>query len=133
MLLVLSSADRFQIDCFKDSSINPFMPNGISPLSIRPVHIRFKGCWMEFFHFYSNLDRTICKQTVETLIGRRVMRRLVWVCTVCLRPTKRTLGLYGLIPSDNQLIGRSRSDPTSDLTWVQLAQMAVSRRKTGNC
>ena len=42
-----------------------------------------------FFHFYSNFDRTFCKQTVET-------RRLVLVCTVCLRPTNRMLGLYGL-------------------------------------
>ena len=24
------------------------------------------------------------------------MRRLIWVCTVCLCPTKRSLGLYGL-------------------------------------
>ena len=48
------------------------------------------------FHFYSNLDRTICKQTVESLIRRRVLRRLFLVCTVCQRPIKRTLGLYGL-------------------------------------
>ena len=25
-----------------------------------------------------------------------ILRRLFWVCTVCLSPTKRTLGLYGL-------------------------------------
>ena len=47
------------------------------------------------FHFYSNFDRTFCKQTLETLIRRRVLRCLVWACTICLRPTKRTLGLYG--------------------------------------
>ena len=46
--------------------------------------------------FLSNPDSTFCKQTVETLIRRRVLRRLVWVCTVCLRPTKTTLGLHGL-------------------------------------
>ena len=34
-----------------------------------------------------NFDRTFFKQAVETLI---------WVCTVCLCPTKRTLGLYWL-------------------------------------
>ena len=34
---------------------------------------------MDFFSFYLNLDRTICKQTVETLIRRRVLWRLVWV------------------------------------------------------
>ena len=27
---------------------------------------------------------------------RRILRRLVWVCTICLRPTKMTLGLDGL-------------------------------------
>ena len=32
-----------------------------------------------------------------TLIRRRVLRRLIWVCTVCLCPIKRALGLYGLI------------------------------------
>ena len=48
-----------------------------------------------FFHFCSNLDRSICKQTVETLIRRGILR-LHWVFTVCLRPTKWTLGLYGL-------------------------------------
>ena len=37
-----------------------------------------------------------CKQTVETLIRRHVLRLLIWLCTVCLCPTKRTLGLYGL-------------------------------------
>ena len=30
------------------------------------------------------------------LIRRRVLRRLIWFCTVCLCPTKRTLGLYWL-------------------------------------
>ena len=25
-------------------------------------------------------------QTVETLIGRRILRRLIWVCTVCQLP-----------------------------------------------
>ena len=35
-------------------------------------------------------------QTVETLSGRHVLWRLIWVCTVCLCPTERTLGIYGL-------------------------------------
>ena len=48
------------------------------------------------FHFYSNCDRKLCKQKVETPISRRVLQRLIWVCTVSLCPTKRTLGLYGL-------------------------------------
>ena len=43
--------------------------------------------------FSSNYNRTICKQTLETLIIRRVLWHLIWVCIVCLFPTKRTLGL----------------------------------------
>ena len=37
------------------------------------------------------------KQTVETLIRRRIVRRLVWVSTVCICPAKRTLGLNWLM------------------------------------
>ena len=33
---------------------------------------------------------------MENLIKRRVLRRLIWYCTVCRCSTKRTLGLYGL-------------------------------------
>ena len=44
------------------------------------------------FHFYSN--RTFFEKTVETLIRRRIQRRLIWVCAVCHCPTKRTLDLY---------------------------------------
>ena len=35
---------------------------------------------------------------METLIRRRVLRRLIWVCTVCIPvcPTKKTLCLYEL-------------------------------------
>ena len=49
------------------------------------------------FHFYLNSNRTFCNLRVETLIGRRVLWHLVWVCTVCLCPTKRALGLNGLM------------------------------------
>ena len=59
------------------------MPNGIchcyqfdQPISV----LRVVG---GIFHFYSNLDRTICKQTVEFLI-----RHLNWIRSVCLRHTK---------------------------------------------
>ena len=48
------------------------------------------------FHFYSNFNTTFCKQTVETLIRRCIVRRLIWVCTVCRCLIKRTLGLNGL-------------------------------------
>ena len=30
------------------------------------------------------------------MVRRHVLRHLIWVCSVCLCPTKRTLGLYGL-------------------------------------
>ena len=53
------------------------------------------------FHFYSNSNRTLCEHTVETLIRRRVLWRLIWVCTVCLCPTKKTLCLYGLMVTFN--------------------------------
>ena len=54
------------------------------------------GLMGSIFHFYSNFDRNICKQTVENLIRRRVLRRLIGCCTVCRCHIKRTLGLYGL-------------------------------------
>ena len=42
-------------------------------LSNGTVHFRYKGCWVLFFRFYSNFNRKFCKQTVETLIRRRVL------------------------------------------------------------
>ena len=59
-------------------------------LSIGPVHFH----WVVFFHFYSNFNRTFCKQTVETLIRCSILRYLIWVCIVCICPSKRKLGLY---------------------------------------
>ena len=56
----------------------------------------FKGLLDGILHFHSHFDRIFCKQTVGTLIRRSVLRRLIWVCNVCLCPTKKTLGLYGL-------------------------------------
>ena len=55
----------------------------------------FQGLFGCKFHFYSNLNRTFCKVTVQTLIRRHSLGHLVWVCTFCMCPTKRTLGLYG--------------------------------------
>ena len=56
----------------------------------------FKGMLGGIFHFYSSFNRKLCKQTVETLIRGRILWRLIWVCTICLCPTKRTPGIYGL-------------------------------------
>ena len=83
---------------FRQNTVfSPLLPNGISRLYQldRSVSVlRVVGCF--FFHFYSNFNITFFQQTVETLIRRRVLRRLIWVCTACLCPTKRALGLYGL-------------------------------------
>ena len=44
------------------------------------------------FHFYFISNRNSCEQTVQTLTRRRVLRRLIWIYTVCLGPKKGTLG-----------------------------------------
>ena len=66
----------------------PILINWMSPFPVL-------GLLGGIFHFHSNFKRNLCKQTVENLIRRRVLRRLIWFCTVCQSPTKRTLGLYG--------------------------------------
>ena len=78
-------------------------------------------------HFYSNFNRTFCKKAVETLIRCRRMRRRVWVCTVCLYLTKRTLGLYGLthlslayFSRDKDKQCRSRWSRSSLITYILL-------------
>ena len=87
---------------------NPFMPNEISQRYLLEQSISVLGMLGGIFHFYSNFYRKFCKQTVENLsrchvlqtvenlIIRHVLWRLIWICTICLCPTKRTLGLYGL-------------------------------------
>ena len=68
------------------------------PISIgRTSLFQILGVFGGIFHFYSNSNRTFCEQTVETLIRLHAVRRLISVCAVCLCPTKRRLGLYGLI------------------------------------
>ena len=47
------------------------------------------------FHFYSNSNRTFCEQTVDTVIRRRILWRLILVSAVCLCPLKRMLGYMG--------------------------------------
>ena len=73
----------------------PYKLNGINWTSPFPI----LGLLGGIFHFYSNFNKILCKQTVKTLIRRHILC-LIWVCTVCICPTKRTLGLYGLIKSD---------------------------------
>ena len=62
------------------------------PISVgRTSLFQILGVLGGIFPFYSNSNRTFCEQTEETLIRRRV---LIWVCAVCLYPTKRTIGLW---------------------------------------
>ena len=64
------------------------------PISIsRTSRFLILGVLGGIFHFYSNSYRTFCEQTVETLIRCRVLRRLIWVCAVCLCPTKKEDGV----------------------------------------
>ena len=51
---------------------------------------------MVFFIFIQILKENSASKQWRPMIGCRILRHLVWVCTVCLCPTKRTLGLYGL-------------------------------------
>ena len=63
------------------------------PLSVGRVHYQFHRCWVLFF-FFQILIITFGKQTMKALIRQRIMRCLIWVCTVCLYPTNRTLGIW---------------------------------------
>ena len=75
--------------------INPFMQNVCShPYQLDESISNFRVVGWYFSFFYSNYKRNCCQQTVENLIRRRVLRRLVCFCTVCRCPIKRTLGVY---------------------------------------
>ena len=54
------------------------------------------GLFSGILFIFPNFNRPFCNQTVDTLIRRRNIRRLIWVYIVCLCPTKRPLGLNGL-------------------------------------
>ena len=76
--------------------LNPHLPGGSVILMNRTIPFPILGVSGVHFHFYSILNRYSCKQTMKTLIGCRIPRRLIWVCTVCLCPKNGMLGLYGL-------------------------------------
>ena len=76
---------------------NPFKPDGLSHCyqldrSISALSV-VRWYFTSLFIFQLNI---LYKQTVETLIKRRDLRRLIWVSTVCNCPTETTLGSYGL-------------------------------------
>ena len=69
------------------------IPNEMSqPYELDESISNLKGLCGSKFKCNSNFKSSFCKQTVETL----VLRRLVRVCTVCLCTTKKTLDLNGL-------------------------------------
>ena len=79
------------VHCMR-TAFNPFMPNGISHRYQLKQSISVLRDVRWYFSFFR-----LCKQTVETLIRHRFRpARLIWVCTICLCPRKRTLGIYGL-------------------------------------
>ena len=71
--------------------VNPLLPNGFSHLYQLDESISNFRALVGSFHFYSNFKRKFFKQTVENLIRRRVLWRLIWLCTVCRCLTKRAL------------------------------------------
>ena len=81
---------------FRCIIINPYKPKGISHYYQLDQSISVLRGFGRYFLFLLYFYRTICKQIVETLVRRRVLRRLIWACTVWLCTTKRTLGFYGL-------------------------------------
>ena len=82
--------DRYK--SMKRVNVNRMVKNARSSCSL--THL-----WLLDFPSHQSdvlfINRAFRKHTVETLARRRILRRLIWVCTVCLSPTKRTLGLYG--------------------------------------
>ena len=77
-------------------TFNPFKPNRISHFYQidQSISVLRVVCW--YFSFLFIFKRNLCKQTVENLSRRRVLRRLIRFCTVCQCPIKKTLGLNGL-------------------------------------
>ena len=68
------------------------LPTLISRMNPFPI----LGVLSGFYHCFPILIGTFYKQTVKILIRHRIMRCLIWTCTVCLRPIKRTPCLYGI-------------------------------------
>ena len=71
------------------------MPNGIAQSYQLDQSISVLRVAGGIFRLYSYFDRKyVSKQWRETLIRRGVLRRLIWVCTVCLCPIKRAYDLH---------------------------------------
>ena len=95
---------------------NPFKPNGISQhyqLEQCISVVRDVGWYLSFL--FPNFDRPFQKQTVETLnrccrMLHRVLLRTRWLC-----PTKRTLGLYGIMGDSTKRVFLSTVEKNSKL------------------
>ena len=63
IVIIGTAPEILAVTCIvRKVSLNPFNGDG-------PVHFRFKGCWAVLFHFNSNFNTLLCKQTVETPIS----------------------------------------------------------------
>ena len=82
--------------------------NGMNfPISIgRTSLFQFLGGGGGIFHFYSNSNRAFCEQTMETLIRRHHLWRLICICAVCICPTKRFIWVKRLVSSRHLCIKR---------------------------
>ena len=90
--VILATDYRYCINLYMATVLTHFCLLGSSTLISWASPFPFKGLLGGiFFPFYSNFNRTFCKQIVESLIRRRILRRLVWFCTVCRCPIKKTL------------------------------------------
>ena len=76
--------------------LNPFMPIGISHHYHLDESISNLRVFGSNLHFYINFISALCKHTEQNLIRRRILRRLIWFCSVCPCPINRMIGLYGL-------------------------------------
>ena len=87
MVVVFKSALEYMQEMQCTHLCKMYFPININWTSLFPILVLLGG----IFHFDSNFKRNFCNQTVENLIRRRILRRLIWFCTVCQCPTKRTL------------------------------------------
>ena len=79
---------------YRSFVLNPFMPSGL--FYFGQVHFLYKGCLVSFYYCHVLRKYLNLMPTVQTLIRRSVLRRLIWVYNVCQCPFYATLGLYCL-------------------------------------
>ena len=88
--------------------INWLSQYGILGISALLYYIFFLSFFFFFFFFFFLEFALSIMKTVQTQIRRRMMRRLIWVCTVCLCPFYGTLGINGLNCGHLILVNQSR-------------------------